>query len=225
MSRHSKTAGYAAPGLPKPASGRLSGNQAASRSFYDHASTDRARERAPIKPSLAQDAAQHQEIEERDMNVALTKKQQATFTKRNRRNGCSTCGRRLTRVPWQRVLTASPRMRSAISASRIGQGCEAIRKNLKAFIDTGFTARHHVTEYWDAGFLKVFRGVVDMTPDDRSKPTVHPTMSHFFYMDEKDQTKVRWWVGAVERCRSADRTSRQPTCAWNNAWRVVARSA
>ena len=77
------------------------------------------------------------------------------------------------------------------------KGREAIRANLKAFIDTGFTARHHVTEYWDAGFLKVFRGVVDMKPDDRSRPTVHPTMSHFFYMDEKDQTKVRWWVGAV----------------------------
>lgn len=77
------------------------------------------------------------------------------------------------------------------------KGREAIRANLKAFIDTGFTARHHVTEYWDAGFLKVFRGGVDMTPDDRSKPVVHPTMSHFFYMDGKDQTKVRWWVGAV----------------------------
>jgi hypothetical protein len=77
------------------------------------------------------------------------------------------------------------------------KGREAIRNNLKAFVDTGFTALHHVTEYWDAGFLKVFRGVVDMTPDDRSKPTVHPTMTHFFYMDEKDDTKVRRWVGAV----------------------------
>jgi hypothetical protein len=77
------------------------------------------------------------------------------------------------------------------------RGREAIRNNLKAFIDTGFTARHHVTEYWDAGLLKVFRGVVDMKPDDRSRPTVHPTMSHFFYMDDKNQTKVRWWVGAV----------------------------
>jgi hypothetical protein len=77
------------------------------------------------------------------------------------------------------------------------KGREAIRANLKAFIDTGFTALHHVTEYWDAGFLKVFRGVVDMTPDDRSKETVHPTMMHFFYMDEKDDTKVRRWVGAV----------------------------
>ena len=77
------------------------------------------------------------------------------------------------------------------------KGREAIRTNLKAFIDTGFTALHHVTEYWDAGFLKVFRGVVDMTPDDKSGPTVHPTMTHFFYMDEKDDTKVRRWVGAV----------------------------
>ena len=77
------------------------------------------------------------------------------------------------------------------------KGREAICAILKAFIDTGFTARHRVTEYWDAGFLKAFRGVVDMTPDDRSRPTVHPTMSHFFYMDEKDQSKVRWWVGAV----------------------------
>ena len=57
--------------------------------------------------------------------------------------------------------------------------------------------QHHVTEYWDAGFLKVFRGVVDMKPDDRSKPAVHPSMSHFFYMDDKDQTKVRRWIGAV----------------------------
>ena len=72
------------------------------------------------------------------------------------------------------------------------KGREAIRANLKAFIDTGFHTLHHVTEYWDAGFLKVFRGVVDMTPDDRSGPTVHPTMTHFFYMDEKTQTKVRW---------------------------------
>jgi hypothetical protein len=77
------------------------------------------------------------------------------------------------------------------------KGREAIRANLKAFIDTGFTAQHHVTEYWDGGPLKIFRGVVDMTPDDPSRPTVHPTMTHFFYMDEKDTTKVRRWIGAV----------------------------
>jgi hypothetical protein len=48
-------------------------------------------------------------------------------------------------------------------------GREVIRKNLRAFIDTGFTALHHVTEYWDGGSIKVFRGVVTMTPDDRSQ--------------------------------------------------------
>jgi hypothetical protein len=77
------------------------------------------------------------------------------------------------------------------------KGREAIRANLKAFIDTGFSALHHVIEYWDAGSLKVFRGTVDMTPDNGSGPTVHPTMTHFFYMDEKDNTKVRHWIGAV----------------------------
>ena len=77
------------------------------------------------------------------------------------------------------------------------RGREAIRANLKAFIDTGFTARHHVTEFWDGGAIKVFHGVVDMTPDNDSGPAVHPTMTHFFHMDERDATKVRHWVGAV----------------------------
>jgi hypothetical protein len=76
-------------------------------------------------------------------------------------------------------------------------GREAIRKNLRAFIDTGFTAHHDVVEYWDGGSLKVFRGIVTMTPDDKSKPVVKPSMAHFWYMDEKDPTKVRLWTGAV----------------------------
>jgi hypothetical protein len=58
-------------------------------------------------------------------------------------------------------------------------GRDAIRENLRAFIDTGFTAHHDVVEYWDGGALKVFRGVVTMTPDDKSKPVVRPTMTHF----------------------------------------------
>jgi hypothetical protein len=37
-------------------------------------------------------------------------------------------------------------------------GREQIRENLRAFIDTGFTALHDVVEYWDGGSLKVFRG-------------------------------------------------------------------
>ena len=76
-------------------------------------------------------------------------------------------------------------------------GREAIRENLRAFIDTGFTAHHEVLEYWDGGSLKIFHGIVTMKPDDSSKPTVRPVMSHFFYMDEKDPTKVRRWIGAV----------------------------
>ena len=76
-------------------------------------------------------------------------------------------------------------------------GREAIRENLRAFIDTGFTAHHDVVEYWDGGSLKVFRGIVTMTPDDRGKPVVKLVMTHFFYMDDADPTKVRHWYGSV----------------------------
>lgn len=77
------------------------------------------------------------------------------------------------------------------------KGREEIRNSLRAFIDTGFTALHEVVEYWDGGLLKVFCGIVTMTPDDKSKPVVHPAMTHFFYMDEKDPGKVRHWHGSV----------------------------
>jgi hypothetical protein len=39
-------------------------------------------------------------------------------------------------------------------------GREQIRENLRAFIDTGFTALRDVVEYWDGGSLNVFRGRV-----------------------------------------------------------------
>ena len=77
------------------------------------------------------------------------------------------------------------------------RGREAIRENLRAFIDTGFTALHDVTEYWDGGSLKVFRGTVTMTPDDRSQPVVRPVMTHFFYMDQREPAKVARWYGSV----------------------------
>ena len=77
------------------------------------------------------------------------------------------------------------------------RGREAIRDNLRAFIDTGFTAHHEVVEYWDSPLLKIFHGKVTMTPDDRSRPVVKPSMSHFFYMDPADPTKVSRWIGAV----------------------------
>jgi hypothetical protein len=76
-------------------------------------------------------------------------------------------------------------------------GRAQIRENLRAFVDQGFTAHHDVTEYWDGGLLKVFRGVVTMTFDDPGQPPVRPVMTHFFYMDEKDPTKVSRWFGAV----------------------------
>jgi hypothetical protein len=76
-------------------------------------------------------------------------------------------------------------------------GRDAIRENLRAFIDTGFTALHEVTEYWDGGELKIFRGIVTMTPDDKRRPAVKPVMTHFFYMDHTNPAKVRRWVGSV----------------------------
>ena len=75
-------------------------------------------------------------------------------------------------------------------------GRETIRDNLRKFVDGGFTAHHDVLEYWDGGSLKVFRGTVTMVPDDGG-PTVRPTMTHFFHMDEADPTKVKRWYGAV----------------------------
>jgi len=76
-------------------------------------------------------------------------------------------------------------------------GREEIRANLRAFIDRGFTAHHAVTEYWDVGALKVFRGIVTMKFDDPSIETVKPVMTHFFYMDDKDPSKVSRWFGSV----------------------------
>lgn len=76
-------------------------------------------------------------------------------------------------------------------------GREEIRKNLRVFIDTGFTAHHDILEYWDGGSIKVFRGIVTMTPNDRSQKVVKPVMTHFFYMDGPDFTQVRSWIGSV----------------------------
>lgn len=76
-------------------------------------------------------------------------------------------------------------------------GREAIRENLRAFIDTGFTAHHEVTEYFDGDSLKVLRGIVTMTPNDKSKPVIRPVMMHFLYTDGTDDTKVTHWYGSV----------------------------
>jgi hypothetical protein len=76
-------------------------------------------------------------------------------------------------------------------------GRETIRANLRAFIDTGFTAYHEVVEYWDSPSLKIFHGTVAMTFDDPKMPPIKPSMCHFFYMDKTDPSKVSRWVGAV----------------------------
>lgn len=76
-------------------------------------------------------------------------------------------------------------------------GREEIRDNLRQFIDKGFTAHHDVVEYWDSPLLKVFHGKVDMKFYDPSLKPVRPTMTHFFYMDERDPTKVKHWIGSV----------------------------
>ncbi len=74
--------------------------------------------------------------------------------------GSSTCRKRLTTKPSAR---ASIRACLEDAVCNLGvadwRGREAIRANLKAFIDTGFTALHHVTEnIRDGGSLKIFRG-------------------------------------------------------------------
>ena len=76
-------------------------------------------------------------------------------------------------------------------------GREAIRGNLRQFIDRGITAVHDVVDYWDSPLLKVFHGKVHMTFDDPSAADATPTMTHFFYMDPAEPAKVLRWVGAV----------------------------
>jgi hypothetical protein len=55
---------------------------------------------------------------------------------------------------------------------------EQIRENLRAFIDTGFSARHDVVACRDGGSLKLFRGMVTMTTDDENISLVKPVMTH-----------------------------------------------
>ena len=76
-------------------------------------------------------------------------------------------------------------------------GRETIRANLRQFVDKQMTTHHDVVEYLDSPHLKVFRGFVTMVFDDKSIATVRPTMQHFFYMDEKDPSKVKAWYGSV----------------------------
>lgn len=76
-------------------------------------------------------------------------------------------------------------------------GREGIRKGLRDFVDKNLTAHHDVVEYWDSPALKIFRGFVTMVFNDKNIPSARPAMQHFFYMDDKDPTKVAAWYGSV----------------------------
>jgi hypothetical protein len=55
-------------------------------------------------------------------------------------------------------------------------GREIIRESLRAFIDTGFTAHHDVTEYWDGGSLKTLprsAAGLDLWVPSRSSGSCH----------------------------------------------------
>lgn len=56
------------------------------------------------------------------------------------------------------------------------------------------SGNHRVLGRWK---LKVFRGFVTMEFDDLGKGIVKLAMTHFFYMDEADPSKVRAWYGSV----------------------------
>ena len=47
-------------------------------------------------------------------------------------------------------------------------GREAIRNNLRQFIDKGFTALHEVVEFWDSPLLKIFHGFRRRNPSLRN---------------------------------------------------------
>ena len=76
-------------------------------------------------------------------------------------------------------------------------GRENIRANLRAFIDKGMTTHHDVVEYWNAGPFKVFHGIVTLKFDNPAIKTARPTMTHVFYMDQVEPTKVALWKGSV----------------------------
>lgn len=74
-------------------------------------------------------------------------------------------------------------------------GREAVRENLRKF-DTPMDTAHTISEFWDGGPVKMFRGEITATLHASGK-TVRPAFTHFIYMDAADPTKIRSWYGAV----------------------------
>jgi hypothetical protein len=96
-----------------------------------------------------------------------------------------------------KASTASRKTPYATSALPIGTGARLSARTCAPFIDKGLTAHHEVVEYLDSPSLKVFHGKVTMTFDDANIAPVMPTMTHFFYMDEAEPSKVAKWIGSV----------------------------
>jgi hypothetical protein len=104
------------------------------------------------------------EIQESEMQVELKKEMQVTFTKKEPPQWLLDMWKEIDDRTFGKGFDCFTEDAVCNLGVADWKGREAIRTNLKAFIDTGFTTRHNVTEYWDAGFLKVFRGIVDMKP-------------------------------------------------------------
>jgi hypothetical protein len=74
------------------------------------------------------------------------------------------------------------------------QGCETIREMLRNS-NLGVDTKHEVHEFWDAGLVKTVRGEMILTRQDTGK-TARTTIGHFLYMDERDLSRVRRWIGS-----------------------------
>src|SRR5262249_43850501 len=114
-----------------------------------------------------------------------------------RRIGSWRSGRRSTTRLLARVLTASPRTPSAISASpTVTDGrpfattcAPSSTRDIPRFMTW---PNGRILAWWTAQDFSV-----TMTPDDKRRHAVRPVMTHFFYMDATDPTKVRHWIGSV----------------------------
>ena len=89
-------------------------------------------------------------------------------------------------------------------------GRETIVKNLRAFIDTGFTAYHEVVEYWDSPSLKIFQGTVAMTFDDPAMTPKKPDGAFLLHGQSRSNQSQPLVGGSAlpvldrKRARSAD---------------------
>jgi SnoaL-like domain len=158
----------------------------------DHTTSNR-RSALPSAAAATATAASNQTIPTQESNMSDTR----TFTRAQPPQWLLDFWKEIDEKTWGQGFDCFTDDATAHLGVSDWHGREAIRANLRAFVDKGFTAHHDVVEYWDGGSLKVFRGFVTMKPNDPAQPTVKPAMTHFFYMDKKDPTKVAQWYGSV----------------------------